>query len=442
MYKDYLAKVKNQKVFWCFDATSSILKQVQGNKRPFLYSMIWHDKDKKLLNNLFDFVSCCHRAVTISNYLNLFRANLLLYGDSKKLLPYPIVHDCAFAYFNAVQVVFNKMTLNQYLDHVYDFLFNNLPWSNQIEVLEFLDSVHFLHNVTKRTKKLKKPSFVKIAFNFMFTILQNCITVEEFKHYYECIIMVLSFKKQNFQFEQAFKTLNDVLRNRIDSSELNSEEINSIDDHEDGQNDSEEEYDILEDEPSTDSEIDDEVSKKTTEAKKTSKIKSKKVENSIRNQSKFNTFFEKFTEDLIIQIEKTNEIDFNNASLKDNQKEYYCPQYLKYLKSLMYLFPFWCGVLLNKDSDKEIDQNIITRVHSNFVEGKFKITKHSILNHLKDNMPHEIITKFYKDIAVNSMMYNVTNSTGINLSLDMIEDNWGCIGDRKKKGIRINHMLI
>ena len=46
--------------------------------------------------------------------------------------------------------------------------------------------------------------------------------------------------------------------------------------------------------------------------------------------------------------------------------------------------PLWSGVLLNLD--EKVDMQ--TRVHNNFVEGKFKINKCNILKSLRDNMPH------------------------------------------------------
>ncbi len=87
----------------------------------------------------------------------------------------------------------------------------------------------------------------------------------------------------------------------------------------------------------------------------------------------------------------------------------------------MYLMPLWSGVLLNLD--EKIDQQ--TRVHNHFVEGKFKINKCSILNRLRDNMPHEISTKFLKDVATKSLSYNIENSKSQYLLMDLIEDYWG-----------------
>lgn len=80
MWKAILKRKKRNKLIWNFDSTGCVMKEVAGNKKPFLYTVCWHDEDEKLINNIYDFISYSHTAVTISNYLNNFKANILLYG--------------------------------------------------------------------------------------------------------------------------------------------------------------------------------------------------------------------------------------------------------------------------------------------------------------------------------------------------------------------------
>ncbi len=135
--------------------------------------------------------------------------------------------------------------------------------------------------------------------------------------------------------------------------------------------------------------------------------------------------------DKLIEINLANNLANSfNTNLDDN--EYYSKAFLKILDSYMYLMPYWSGCMLNKKSNLE-NQNLKTRVHNNTVEGKFKITKHSTLNGLKDNMPMEISTKFYKSIGANSMSYQIEKSDGTYMPIEMIEDNWGCRGDNKNR---------
>jgi hypothetical protein len=101
MWKDILKNKKRNKLIWNFDSTGCVMKPVAGNKKPFLYTMCWHDENQKLINNIYDFISCSHTAVSISNYLNNFKANLLLYGEPSKIFPYGICTDCCFAFINS-----------------------------------------------------------------------------------------------------------------------------------------------------------------------------------------------------------------------------------------------------------------------------------------------------------------------------------------------------
>ena len=137
MWKGFLKEHKNEDILWNFDSTGCVLKKIEANKRPYLYTMAWHDKEKKLINNIFNFLSCCHKAVTIGNYLNIFKANLLMFGESRTLYPHGIVTDCSFAFINAVQFIFNKLTITQYLDHCYEFLLIKYHCQHQSKFCHF-----------------------------------------------------------------------------------------------------------------------------------------------------------------------------------------------------------------------------------------------------------------------------------------------------------------
>ena len=47
---------------------------------------------------------------------------------------------------------------------------------------------------------MKKDKYVKVTYksNYLFKILQNCITIDEFQKYYCFIIQVLTSKKKQF----------------------------------------------------------------------------------------------------------------------------------------------------------------------------------------------------------------------------------------------------
>ena len=71
-------------------------------------------------------------------------------------------------------------------------------------------------------------------------------------------------------------------------------------------------------------------------------------------------------------------------------------------------------------------KKLISKYESTIIllKENLKINKCSILNRLRDNMPHEISTKFLKDVATKSLSYNIENSKSKYLPMDLIEDYW------------------
>ena len=51
-----------------FDASGSITKKINGHKDPFLYSMVFHDVNKKQILPLYQFGTTCHATLNISKY--------------------------------------------------------------------------------------------------------------------------------------------------------------------------------------------------------------------------------------------------------------------------------------------------------------------------------------------------------------------------------------
>ena len=215
----------------------------------------------------------------------------MLYGEPSKIFPYGICTDCCFAFINSIQSVFNMLTLNEYLDFTYEFLFNGTSLQPCLKVFSFLDSVHFLKIIADKTKKMKIEKYVKVSFNLMFTILQNCIKIEEFKQNYEYLIKVLLIPKKNEIFKEAFNALNGVLKNR----ESNTNENNDVQTNEESNEETNENDDdviVCDEESGNESEEEIDLEKKSkTKIKQT---KSTRIEKTIREQSKFHKFFENF----------------------------------------------------------------------------------------------------------------------------------------------------
>lgn len=54
---------------WHFDATGSILKNITGQKKPYLYSLVSHDEKNQLILPIAEFITTAHDSTNISKYL-------------------------------------------------------------------------------------------------------------------------------------------------------------------------------------------------------------------------------------------------------------------------------------------------------------------------------------------------------------------------------------
>ena len=57
--------VKKKNAIFYFDATGGILKNIPGQKRPYLYSLVCHDKGKKLIIPVADFITTMNDTNTL-----------------------------------------------------------------------------------------------------------------------------------------------------------------------------------------------------------------------------------------------------------------------------------------------------------------------------------------------------------------------------------------
>lgn len=157
---------------WFFDATGSVHKDVQKQKKPYLYSIVFHDQKNKCILPIAEFISTAHDHLSISNYLMAFRTKL----ESNKIsIAKSIVVDMSWALINSTMKSFNDCNLANYLNWCYCLLFDNVEkkWENVMKIRLFLCSPHFLKNIIKRSKKVDSESSIRKSFIFMFTLIQN-----------------------------------------------------------------------------------------------------------------------------------------------------------------------------------------------------------------------------------------------------------------------------
>ena len=63
-------EIQKKNPVWFIDATGGIIKDLKGQKKPFYYSVICHDLEKKNVISISDFVSTDNRSSNISVFFN------------------------------------------------------------------------------------------------------------------------------------------------------------------------------------------------------------------------------------------------------------------------------------------------------------------------------------------------------------------------------------
>ena len=139
-----------------FDATGSILKDIPGESKILLFSLVAHDPKNKLILPIGEFFTNSLTSRTVSNYLSEFKDLIASNVHFKVANKFPkiFVLDFTWANINAVLEAFNKVTIYQYLQWAQEIICNgNFKIYNLINVKIFLCSTHFLKIVIQKAKK-------------------------------------------------------------------------------------------------------------------------------------------------------------------------------------------------------------------------------------------------------------------------------------------------
>ena len=112
---------------WHIDATGGIIKNIQGQPKPFLYSIVCHDKEKQLIFPICEFFTTANTAKSISSYFADFKLELLKKVPKSKLFQFAplIVTDFSWGLINAVMQTFNNCSTNIYINWCFDILLNS-----------------------------------------------------------------------------------------------------------------------------------------------------------------------------------------------------------------------------------------------------------------------------------------------------------------------------
>ena len=147
---------------WFFDATGGIINKIKGQPKPFLYSLVFHDQERKLILPVSEFFTTVNDANSISSYLSLIKLELLKKVPKTASFQYApiIVTDFSWGLINSVMATFNNCTADIYVNWCFEILFSKDPNTNTIlakvmKTIFVLCAVHFLKMIIKKIRNIE-----------------------------------------------------------------------------------------------------------------------------------------------------------------------------------------------------------------------------------------------------------------------------------------------
>lgn len=350
-----------------FDATGSVMTSVPNQKNSLFYSMVCHDKTKKVISPIFSFVTTSHTQPSISSYLFLAESILLnhITIKSKMVIAPIIVVDFSWALINSVLKVFNGLRVSEYLEVCYNIIFcqeneNDKLYEKSLRTRVYLCAAHMIKNIVKKTKTLTNNKEVRRAFTYSFSLLQNSQTINEFLHYYEKINFMFRLKYESDKFNIAVEYLRNEIANRhLETIDVDDDSIDM---------------------------------KKAKLLADTNMECERETAKNLKTFSRFTKFFESHTTRLKQTIENDNSFNFGENA----ENMYFCPALMDIIDGYLHLLPLWTGIILKKWYDRNPKYTCKTRLTNNMVENSFGHLKHNILNKQKV-LPSTLTSLLYQN---------------------------------------------
>ncbi|CAF0907232.1 unnamed protein product [Brachionus calyciflorus] len=351
-------KIRNLNPVVHFDATGGIIKDIKGQKKPFLYSMVVHDFESKSIIPIIEFLTTNHTTANISKFLFSIKYILESLGPDKNCLAKIIVTDFSWPLIKSILDVFNKMSVIEYLVWSFDFinsLYNETNDANELECVIYLCSTHFLKNIIKQVNKTKTIEKAKKALIFSFTLLQNSTTLQQIEDY---LINIFTMFNSRYLDDITLFSIG-IIKDEILFRRLEKTNIIS---------------------PLSENKNSNEI--KTVIDKRN--IKLMETEETLVRSSPFSQHFEDFFKKTESKLELAR--SSNRNDLEQVENEYFSPELFKIIKNQLHLISLWSGLVISpvQDKNKKIFQNPKTRLTNNPVENWFmNLKKFIILNEKK-----------------------------------------------------------
>jgi len=359
-----------------FDATGNVCKKIENQKIPLFYTLSMYDSNAKSIVSIADFITTCHTTSNICLFLFQIKFILSKYfalssKACKPIFEFPtiFVMDQSDVLLNSILCVFDNLTIVEYLIIAFNCVIKkDFSEFHKILSMPYNDSIHLMKNFIQKSKKIKhfdmKFEIVARKFSvFCFCLLQCSTTIEDFEYLYENIYNVFMQPNKNEKFIDSIVAIEYCISNRNIYPNIQL----------DGSSKDKKHFDIIK-------EIE------NSEKGDQNKLFTKKQLKSVKKNSPFRKYFDKFKKyrckrvDIDSKLEKN--IFFNPGLF--NLIDFYTP-----------IIPLWTGVFVNFLERRNFEFKKIFRLNSNPAEKNFDILKHKLI--LKSGaMPSEIASIQYE----------------------------------------------
>jgi len=221
MYMDKQVELlrKNSPAKLFLDATGSVICNIPGQKRAYLYSLVIKEDENLPAVSVADMLSCQHTIPRIEHFLACVKREVNTRGS--QLQVEKIETDFSFPLIQSCLHTFNNCTLKTYLSRVHA---NGSALPEQLYA-HHLCSAHMIKNFSGKLAKIGSLSkdMKKMAL-IGFTVLLNCTELCQLDTVFFDICVVFGSTHESQQFHAACRRLKHLQRHALEKEEEEEEE--------------------------------------------------------------------------------------------------------------------------------------------------------------------------------------------------------------------------
>ena len=316
------SSVRKTNPVWYFDSTGNVIKKIENQSEPFLYSIVFHDKQKKLIFPLAEFISTAHDSHSISGFLYTIKLELerSLKKESFQIAPI-ICTDFSYAF---LKMIIRKVKSVKKFDEA-------------------------IQNSEQKNLNKKTNSKIEKTFIFSFTLLQSSTKIDEFITNLKDINILFNTRNHS----EAIKIASNRIKKQLIERDLTI-------------------MTIVKDAEKTELQYEEDINyhdyvKFNSNAENDS--------NSLKKKSPFAIYFKNLLSN-DIELERSKLSDINKKIVEN---EYYCPEMFQIIVQYLHVVPLWTLISIKQWQNINKKFEKIDRLTNNPVENWFNQVKNKIL---------------------------------------------------------------